>query len=332
MKPMHSALALSAAIAVAGFALSANPAAAANSAMATCNKQWNDETAANSTNGVAYQDFLKTCLKGAAAAPAAPAAGGATVAQATTTATTPAATTAVDPATTAAKKDCASQFKTAKAADPTLTTTKKDFVNACLAKAGIAVPASTTTATPATTPASTTADPTTAKAKRDCAAQFKTAKAADPTLTQTKADFVNACLAKAGITVPAKKGTTTATAPATMTPAATTPAAATTTTTAVAPVKPAATTPAASTPAATTTTAATTATTTTATTPAKPKSPAQLAEQARIKECGDQWKTLKANNQTNGQTWPQFWHTCDTQLKASAAGGAAPAAATTTTQ
>jgi hypothetical protein len=46
-------------------------------------------------------------------------------------------------------------------------------------------------------------------------------------------------------------------------------------------------------------------------------SPGQLAEQSRIKECGSEWRTAKANNTLpQGSTWPQFWSACDARLKA----------------
>jgi len=253
MKPMHFALALSATLAVAGLALTANPAAAANSAMATCNKQWNDETAANTTNGVAYKDFLKQCLSKASAAstdPAAPAAATTTVAQADTADTTTAAP--VDPAVAKAKKDCSAQYKAAKADGSLGTTKKKDFIDACLAKAGITPP---------------------------------------PKTTKPKAT-----------------ATTTMTQPATTTTQPTQPAATTT-----APVQP------------TTTMKPTTPKTTTASTTTdasgKPKTPGQLARDARIKQCGADWKAAKAAGTTNGETWPQFWSACDKKLKAAAAGG-----------
>jgi hypothetical protein len=48
-----------------------------------------------------------------------------------------------------------------------------------------------------------------------------------------------------------------------------------------------------------------------------------------MKECGDEWKAAKANNTTNGLTWPEFLKSCRAQ-KASAPAAApmaAPAAA-----
>ena len=44
-----------------------------------------------------------------------------------------------------------------------------------------------------------------------------------------------------------------------------------------------------------------------------------------MQQCGEEWKAAKANNATNGQTWPEFLKSCRTQ-KASAP-AAAPAAA-----
>jgi hypothetical protein len=47
-----------------------------------------------------------------------------------------------------------------------------------------------------------------------------------------------------------------------------------------------------------------------------------------MKECGDNWKTAKANNTTNGQTWQEFLKTCRAQKSASVApAAAAPAPA-----
>ncbi len=46
-----------------------------------------------------------------------------------------------------------------------------------------------------------------------------------------------------------------------------------------------------------------------------------------MKQCGDQWKAAKANNATNGQTWPEFLKSCRTRTEATAAPTAAPAPA-----
>ena len=43
--------------------------------------------------------------------------------------------------------------------------------------------------------------------------------------------------------------------------------------------------------------------------------------QTMMKQCGDQWKTAKANNTTNGQTWQEFLKSCRANL------ASAPAAA-----
>ena len=156
MKPMHYAFALSAAITVAGFAFTANPAAAANSAMAACNKQWNDATAANSTNGVAFQVYLTACLKKASDAKAA-AAPDATMTTAAATTTTAAPVTTAAPADTASAKDkneCGVQWKALTDAGTQGTQKKKDFVAACLAK--LAAAATTAAAATATAPATAT--------------------------------------------------------------------------------------------------------------------------------------------------------------------------------
>jgi len=52
---------------------------------------------------------------------------------------------------------------------------------------------------------------------------------------------------------------------------------------------------------------------------------AGASAQSVMQQCGEEWKTAKANNATNGQTWPEFLKSCRTQ-KASAP-AAAPAAA-----
>ena len=160
MKLMHTALSLSAAMAIAGIAFGTTPAAAANSAMADCNKQWNDAKAANKANAGTYQDFLKSCLK---AAPAA------TDAKATDTKATD---------TKAADK---------KAADMKAADAKAAEMKAADAKAK--------TGAAATDTAAVTPDPM-AKEKKECGKQWKDAKAAATTGTQKKKDFVADCLAK----------------------------------------------------------------------------------------------------------------------------------------
>jgi hypothetical protein len=49
--------------------------------------------------------------------------------------------------------------------------------------------------------------------------------------------------------------------------------------------------------------------------------------QSVMRQCGDEWKTAKANNATNGQTWPEFLKSCRAQKEAVAAPTAAPAPA-----
>ena len=49
----------------------------------------------------------------------------------------------------------------------------------------------------------------------------------------------------------------------------------------------------------------------------KPYTPGQLAAHKRIKECGVQWRGLKAANKVPaGTSWPQYWSACNKQLKA----------------
>ena len=55
-------------------------------------------------------------------------------------------------------------------------------------------------------------------------------------------------------------------------------------------------------------------------------SPAQA--QSVMKQCGAEWKDAKANNTTNGQTWPEFLKSCRARLaNAPAAAPEAPAPA-----
>ena len=218
MTMIRYALALSAALAVGSLALAANPAVAAT-AMADCNKQWNDNKAANKTNGATYQDFLKGCLKAAPAADA----------KATDT-------KAVDKV--AADKAAAD----AKAVEMKAKEAKAKVDAAAKAKADTAAKT-----TPATTDAkvkTTTAVVTDAKvvdpeaaAKKQCGKEWKAIKDAGTEGTQKKKDFVAACLVKAGIVMTPKvdaKPADTAKAADEVTPpeptvAAATPAKATTT-------------------------------------------------------------------------------------------------------
>jgi hypothetical protein len=40
-------------------------------------------------------------------------------------------------------------------------------------------------------------------------------------------------------------------------------------------------------------------------------------QQARVTECGNQWKTMKiANKVPAGVTWPKFWLDCSSKMKA----------------
>jgi hypothetical protein len=49
--------------------------------------------------------------------------------------------------------------------------------------------------------------------------------------------------------------------------------------------------------------------------------------QSIMKQCGDEWKAAKANNTTNGLTWPQFLKQCRTEKEGAAAPAPTPAAA-----
>lgn len=175
MKSIQYALALTAAFTVAGFALASTPAVAANSAMADCNKQWNDAKTANKTNGGTYQDFLKGCLKTSAAATTAPATKAktdttvkTTAAPATTTTTAAAADTAASDPMAKEKKACNKEWKAAKDGGTAGTQKKKEFVAACLAKMAPGAdkpkaPAAAATVAPAVVAPAKAAD-TTAKA------------------------------------------------------------------------------------------------------------------------------------------------------------------------
>ncbi len=187
MTMIRYALALSAAVAVGSLALAANPAAAAT-AMADCNKQWNDSKAANKTNGATYQDFLKGCLKAAPAADAK-----ATDAKAVDK-------TAADKAA-ADTKAAEMKAKDAKAKTDAAAKAKADT-------AAKATPAATDTkAKPAVVATDAKAVDPEAAAKKDCGKQWKAIKDAGTEGTQKKKDFVAACLTKAGIVMTPKADT-----------------------------------------------------------------------------------------------------------------------------
>ena len=59
-----------------------------------------------------------------------------------------------------------------------------------------------------------------------------------------------------------------------------------------------------------------TATTTRTNAPASgQRTPGQVAEASRQKQCGAQWKADKAAGKTGSQTWPQYWSACSKRLK-----------------
>ena len=45
------------------------------------------------------------------------------------------------------------------------------------------------------------------------------------------------------------------------------------------------------------------------------RTPGQIAEVSRQKQCGAQWKADKAAGKTGTQTWPQYWSACSKRLK-----------------
>jgi hypothetical protein len=49
--------------------------------------------------------------------------------------------------------------------------------------------------------------------------------------------------------------------------------------------------------------------------------------QSVMKQCGEEWKAAKANNTTNGQTWPEFLKSCRARLANAPAAAPAPAPA-----
>ncbi len=48
----------------------------------------------------------------------------------------------------------------------------------------------------------------------------------------------------------------------------------------------------------------------------KPRSEAQKKNDERMRACGKEWRTAKATNKTNGQTWRQFSLDCRKRKKA----------------
>ena len=281
MTSIHYALSLTAAMAVAGIAFGTTPAVAANSAMADCNKQWNDAKAANKAGAGTYQDFLKSCLKAAPAADA----------KAVTD--TKAADTKAADMKAADKKAADKKAADMKAADMKAAEMKAAEMKAADAKTKADLKAKAKTDAAAADTAAATPDPM-AKEKKECGKQWKTAKEAGTTGTQKKKDFVAECVAK-------------------MSPAADTVKAA-----AVAPadtmakddVVP---------PEPMADAKAVDAKATTADANGKVRTPGQLAMDKRIKECGGMWQIAKKDNTTGGLKWPQYWSACNKKLKAAAA-------------
>lgn len=211
-------------------------------------------------------------------------------------------------------KACAAEWTAAQAAKTVPAgQTRKDFLAACAARTADA-PAAPAAGTAASTPPAAGAQPTSTppaagappapaapaapaavaaspqSRMKQCSAEWQAANAAGKVPAgQNWQKFYSECNVRL-------QGGTPAAQPTTATPAA----------------KPAAT------PAAKPTAAA----------PAKPededtgegvKNPtqAQLAARARIKECGTEWHALKAAGKTPAsETWPHFWSTCNTRLKA----------------
>ena len=49
--------------------------------------------------------------------------------------------------------------------------------------------------------------------------------------------------------------------------------------------------------------------------PAGTRTPGQVAEVSRQKQCGAQWKVDHAAGKTGTMTWPQYWSACSKRLK-----------------
>ena len=158
--------------------------------------------------------------------------------------------------------------------------------------APVAVATQTATTTAAVQPVSTNG---TATFMQACSTQWKAAKAAGTVPAGQKwTDYLKTCSASAASAPPAPlaPAKAVATAPAAK-PVATAPV--------VVAAAPAVKKPIILAPKATAATA---------------PSGAIASEQARIKECGAEWKIAKASKTVPaGQTWPQYWSACDARLK-----------------
>ena len=261
--------------------------AAAKAAGTEFTTKWNDYRKAN-------------CGADAAAATTPPAATTPTTKVKTTV---PATTAVAAPAQTAAAsgsfmKDCSTAWKAMKANNTTPAgMTWKQFVAAkCVVPASAAAPAAkpaTAAATKPATAATAAAPATTASGSfmKDCSAAWKAMKTNNTTPAgMTWKQFVAAKCVVPGVAAPA-------------TPAVATKPATTATPVIVAPAEPSDKPDA--TPLAT------------ADKNGKPYTPGQMAAHQRIRECGNQWRALKAANKLPvGTKWPQFWSACNKQLKA----------------
>ena len=265
--------------------------------MTECSVKFKAAKAAGTDGGLKWNDFRKAQCGTDAADPAAAAAPA--PAKPAKAATTAPAATAAAPATMASgsfMKDCSTAWKSMKAANTTPAgMTWKQFVAAkCVVPASAAAAPATkpvTAAAPAA-PAAPVAPATTASGSfmKDCSTAWKAMKAANTTPAgMTWKQFVAAKCVVAGA------------APAT--PAVATKPMPKATPVIVAPAEPTDTPDA--TPLAT------------ADKNGKPFTPGQMAAHQRIRECGNQWRTLKASSKLPaGTKWPQFWSACNKQLKA----------------
>ncbi len=268
--------------------------------MTECSAKFKSAKAAGTDGGLKWNDFRKAqCGTDATAAEPAAAA---TPAVKPAKATAAAAAASAAPATMASgsfMKDCSTAWKAMKANNTAPAgMTWKQFVAAKCEVAGVApaTPAVATKpmtkmATPAV--AATPAVPATTASgsfMKDCSTAWKAMKAANTTPAgMTWKQFVAAKCVVAGA------------APAT--PAMATKPMAKAIPVIVAPAEPTDTPDA--TPLAT------------ADKNGKAFTPGQMAAHQRIRECGNQWRTLKASSKLPaGTKWPQFWSACNKQLKA----------------
>ena len=205
------ALAIAGLLAAAGFGLGG--AAAAETALAGCNKTWGDKLAAKSTGGATYEEFLKGCLRaGAEAKPAdakpvdASAAAAKPAGSAKPDGEKPVVAAKTTDVAKAARRSCNKDWAALIKAGTQGTRKKPDFVKECLAKAGISPVLLAATSKPGEAAAPADAakasrPPSAAQAaldtrRKDCAAQWKQAKADGKTNGMKWPQFWSQCNSK----------------------------------------------------------------------------------------------------------------------------------------